>query len=50
VDPSKLVSHLKTQLERNCIHFPNATASVQPGCPNGLVALTGRVADSPLVH
>lgn len=50
MEPSKLVSHLKTQLERNCIHFPNATASVQPGCPNGLVALTGRFADSPLVH
>ncbi len=42
-DPDRLISHLKTQLNENCIYFANATAPIQLGyCPNGLVALTGR--------
>ena len=42
--PSRLLAHLSTQLQHNCIHFACANETLcppLPGCPNGLVALTG---------
>ena len=42
--PSRLLAHLTTQLKHNCIHFACANETLcppLPGCPNGMVALTG---------
>ena len=39
---------MATQLARNCIHYEHAGGPQKPGCPNGIVALTGRATDSGL--
>jgi non-lysosomal glucosylceramidase len=43
-NPARLRSHLQTELRTNCIYYPNSSSPVQPNvCPNGIVALTGRI-------
>lgn len=40
--PERLDSHLKLVWQQNCVHNNETTGEVVPGCPNGLVIMTGR--------
>jgi non-lysosomal glucosylceramidase len=44
-DPTKLDSHLAATAKSNCVHNNVSTGSLEKGCPNGLVIMTGRPAD-----
>ena len=43
--PERLEAQLATQLKRGCIHFAIGNETAEPGCPNGMVVLTGRAED-----
>eukprot|EP01065_Artemidia_motanka_P038717 TRINITY_DN47565_c0_g1_i1.p1 TRINITY_DN47565_c0_g1~~TRINITY_DN47565_c0_g1_i1.p1 ORF type:complete len:985 (+),score=290.16 TRINITY_DN47565_c0_g1_i1:57-3011(+) len=49
-DPAKLDSHLNATWKANCIHNDPKTGAIVPGCPNGMVTMTGRkLSADPLV-
>jgi len=41
-NPERLDIHLQTTWRTNCVHNDVDTGKLVPGCPNGLVAMTGR--------
>jgi hypothetical protein len=43
--PERLEAQLATQLKRGCVHFEIGNSTALPGCPNGMVVLTGRAED-----
>ena len=45
VDKERLQSHLATQLKRGCVHYDIGSTTPKPGCPNGMIVLTGRAED-----
>jgi non-lysosomal glucosylceramidase len=41
----RVKAHLATQLRRGCVHYAAGSNAPRPGCPNGMVVLTGREED-----